>query len=184
MEDAAIIELYNARDERAIEETDRRYGRYCLTIAKNILSDEGGAQECVNDTWLAVWGLIPPEVPKCLRAFCGKITRNIALKAYARSTAKKRGGGETALVLDELYECTSGSDTEKEYEAKELSNVINDLLHTLPERECDIFIARYYFTYSVSEISKSHGLTENHVRTLLSRTRAKLRKLLKEASYI
>lgn len=180
MEDQLIIELYNQRDERAIAETEQSYGKYCFTIAINILSDDFAADECVNDTWLTLWGLIPPEVPKCLRAFCGKITRNLALVAYNKATAAKRGGKQTALALDELEDCISSSNVELEYETKELTRVINKLLRSLPEKESDIFVARYYFTYSTVEIAAKFGMSENHVRAVLSRTRKKLAKRLEK----
>lgn len=176
MEDQIIIELYNQRDERAIEETERSYGRYCFTIALNILSDDFAADECVNDTWLALWKLIPPEVPKCLRAFCGKITRNLALVAYNKMTAAKRGGGQTLLALEELDDCVSPDNVERKCEIKELSRAIDSFLRSLPEKECDIFVARYFFTYPIGEIATKLGMSENHVRAVLSRTRKKLAK--------
>ena len=182
MEDALIIELYNRRDERAITETDQKYGKYCFVIAKNILSDDGASEECVNDTWLTLWGLIPPEVPKCLRAFCGKITRNLALVAYNKAVAVKRGGGQTALAIEELDDCISPENVERECEIKELARVIDSFLRALPKKECDIFVARYYFTYPTGEIAAKFGMSENHVRAVLSRTRKKLAERLgKEA---
>ena len=182
MEDARIIELYNERDERAIVETEKSYGGYCFVIAKNILSDDGASEECVNDTWLTLWGLIPPEVPRCLRAFCGKITRNLALVAYNKATAAKRGGGQTALALDELDDCISPNCVEREFEIKELAKVIDVFLRSLPEKECDIFVARYYFTYPTDEIAARFGMSENHVRTVLSRTRKKFAERLEKGA--
>ena len=58
--------------------------------------------------------------------------------------------------------------------AKELAGVIDAFLRSLPEKECDIFVARYYFTYPTGEIAAKFGMSENHVRAVISRTRKKL----------
>ena len=102
MEDQTIIELYWARDEQAIRETEQKYGAYCRSIAHGILRSHQDAEECVNDTWLRAWNVIPPQRPFVLRAFLGKITRNLSLKVWERTRAQKRGGGQLPLVLEEL----------------------------------------------------------------------------------
>ena len=120
MEDHAIIELYWERSEDAISKTAAKYGGYCYTIAYNILSNNEDAEESVNDTWLAAWNTMPPRRPKLLAAFLGKMTRYISLDRWKNRTARKRGGGEVPLVLEELEECISGEDSvEKEYLQKE-----------------------------------------------------------------
>ena len=110
MNDAKIVQLYLVRDEQAIPETANKYGNYCTSIAKNILSNQEDAEECVNDTYLNTWNAIPPHKPKMLSTFLGKIVRNLAFNRYKHNTADKRGGGEIALVLDELASCVSGND--------------------------------------------------------------------------
>ncbi|MBR6259186.1 MAG: RNA polymerase subunit sigma-70, partial [Oscillospiraceae bacterium] len=105
MEDALIIELYWQRNEDAIKETDNKYGAYCFSVANNVLRDNGEAEECVNDTYLRAWNAMPPKRPSLLRAFLAKITRRLAFNRYDANAAKKRGGGETAAVLEELAEC-------------------------------------------------------------------------------
>ena len=102
MEDAQIVALYWARDEEALRETDRRYGPYCRTVAGRILTAPEEVEECVNDTWLRAWNVIPPQRPTRLRAFLAKITRNLALDRLKAQTRAKRGGGEAALALEEL----------------------------------------------------------------------------------
>lgn len=93
MEDGQIIELYWSRSERAIVETDARYGKYCYAIAYNILSSTEDSAECVNDTWLGAWRSMPPKRPSCLAAFLGRLTRNLALNRWRSRRAEKRGGG-------------------------------------------------------------------------------------------
>ena len=105
MEDERILELYFSRDEQAVVETDRKYGPYCFSLAHAILENEQDAEETVNDTYLHTWHAIPPRRPSVLRMFLAKITRNLAFTRWRRNTAQKRGGGEMALVLEELEGC-------------------------------------------------------------------------------
>lgn len=105
MEDNRIIDLYWAREEQALTETERKYGGYCRTIARNILKIHEDAEECVSDTWLNAWNAMPPKRPSVLSAFLGKITRNLAFDRWKAAHAEKRGGGSLPLALDELDEC-------------------------------------------------------------------------------
>ena len=131
MEDKQIISLYHARDERAIKETDAKYGRYCYRIAKNLLTLHEDAEECVSDTYLAAWNQMPPENPHLLSAFLSRIVRNIAISRFRRDRAKKRHDG-VELLLSELDDCIpSAENVEKTVEERELSNIISDWLDTL-----------------------------------------------------
>lgn len=175
-DDSTIISLYQARDEQAIAESSRRYGAYCMTVAHNILHNAQDEEECVNDTWLAAWNAIPPALPACLRAFLGRLTRNISTMRYRETHREKRGGCELPAALDELAGCVSdGTDVEAEYRAKELGESVARFLRSLPERDCDVFLCRYFYLYPPHEIADRMGMRENYVRTLLSRTRQKLR---------
>ena len=117
MEDAEIVDLYWQRDQQAIAETDKKYGAYCQHIAYAVCSDRLDAEECVNDTWLRAWGAMPDKRPTVLSTFLGKITRNLAINRFQRKTRKKRGGGETALALEELEDCIPAAlDVERRYE--------------------------------------------------------------------
>lgn len=185
MEDRQIVELYRQRNTDAIKETDSKYGAYCFSIADNILHSPEDAEECVNDTWLNAWNTIPPQKPVKLRMFLAKITRNLSFNRFNARSAQKRGGGETALVLDELAEClASESDVESAYDAKELGQCIQRFVRALPEREGNVFLRRYFFTEPVAAIAKRCGLTENNVMVILSRTRKKLKThLIKEGFF-
>lgn len=185
MEDCQIVELYWQRNVDAIRETDRKYGAYCFAIANNILHNAEDSEECVNDTWLNAWNAIPPQKPTKLQMFLAKITRNISFNLYNARAAQKRGGGEVALVLDELSEClASDSDVESEYESKELGQCIRHFVRELPERDGNVFVRRYFFTESVAQIARRYGLTDNHVMVILSRTRKKLKAhLVKEGFF-
>ena len=184
LEDSKIIKLFWDRDENAIKEVSDKYSAYCRSIAHNILGNVGDAEECVNDTFLQAWNSIPPHKPLFLRAFLGKITRNLSFNRYNYNNAEKRRHGEIALVLDELAECIGISSVENEIEAKELSAFINKFIRTLPHRDGNIFIRRYYFTESVKSISDRYGISENNVSVILNRTRAKLKKQLIKEGYI
>lgn len=180
MKDHEIVDLYWQRDPEAIRETGAKYGGYCFTIARNILADSRDTEECLNDTWLNAWNAMPEERPSFLAPFLGKITRNLAFNRYRARRAEKRGGGELPAVLEELAECASSADTHREVEALELGEAVNRFLHTLPERECSIFLRRYWFAEPASEIGGRYGLREGAVRSSLFRSREKLRNYLKE----
>lgn len=184
MEDQKIIELYFQRNTDAIKETDNKYGSYCFAIANNILHNNEDSEECVNDTWLNAWNAIPPQRPTILRMFLAKISRNLSFNRFEARNAEKRGGGEIHLVLDELAECIANeSDTEDEYLAKELEEIIRIFVRELPEREGNIFIRRYFFTEPISMISKRYGMTDNYVTVILSRIRKKLKGRLEKEGY-
>lgn len=180
MEDCAIVDLYWSRDPEAIRRTGEKYGGYCRSIARNILPDRRDAEECVNDTWLGAWNAMPENRPSLLAPFLGKITRNLALTRWQAARAEKRGGGELPLVLEELSECVSSADTLQTLEAVELEKEINRFLGTLPERECGVFLRRYWFTEPMADIARRYGMRENTVRTSLFRSREKLRRHLEK----
>ena len=182
MEDSKIIELYWQKNENAIKETSSKYGAYCFAIAENILHNKEDSEECVNDTWLKTWNAIPPHKPAKLQMFLAKITRNLSFNRFNARSAKKRGSGEIVMVLDELAECLANeSDVASEYEVRELGRCIRNFVRTLPERDGNVFVCRYFFTAPVAEIAKKYNLTENNVMVILSRTRTKLKNhLIKE----
>ena len=185
MEDYQIVGLYWKKDENAIKETSDKYGAYCFAIADNILQNTEDSEECVNDTWLNAWNAMPPQRPAKLRMFLAKITRNLSFNRFNARSAQKRGGGEIVLVLDELADClASETDVVSEYEAKELGQSIRKFVQSLPERDGNIFVRRYFFTEPIAQIAKKYGLTENNVTVILSRIRKKLKThLIKEGFF-
>lgn len=184
MEDARIIELYWQRDESAISITDRIYGPYCYQVAFNILSDRQDSEECVSDTWLRAWNVMPPQKPNRLKLFLAKITRNLSLDYLKNRNAQKRGGGELPLILEELQECiASFGDAEEEFYARELTRDVNAFVRSLPEREGNLFIRRYFFCESVEQIADRYGLTPGNAAVILSRTRRKLKVFLEQRGY-
>lgn len=179
MEDSGIIDLYFARDERAIAETETKYGSYCFAVANNMLCCREDSEECVSDTWLTAWNAMPPERPDVLRLFLARITRNHALNRYKSKNAEKRGGGQLPLVLDELAEVVAGSDTESAVDAAALRDAVNRFLGTLPERDRNVFIRRCFFTEDMTTVAKKCGISKNYAQVSLHRTREKLRAYLK-----
>ena len=179
MEDSKIIDLYWARKEQALSETDAKYGSYCRTIAHNILHNHEDTEECVSDTWLHAWNAMPPQRPGVLSAFLGRITRNLSFDRCKYQQAEKRGGGVLPLALDELGECIPArSGVEHELEHRELAAAIDAFLRTLPEKECNLFLRRYWYVDSIADIAARYGMKENTVKSVLFRTREKLRKYL------
>ena len=176
MTDAEIIDLFWNRDQAAITQTSKQYGNYCYAIANGILNNREDSEECLNDTWHRAWEAMPPQRPNKLSLFLGKITRHLAFDKYKMRKAQKRGGSEFSLVLDELDECIPSSITvEQTIEAEELERAINQFLHGLPERECSIFLLRYWHNKPLAEIASRFGMKGNNVKASLFRTRQKLK---------
>lgn len=184
MEDIQIIDLYWARDEQALRQTDVKYGAYCRAIAQNILYDPEDSEECVWDTWLAAWNAMPPQRPAILRAFLGRITRNLCFDRYKAAHAEKRGGGSVALALDELGQCVPAApDAQQAVEEQELAQTIDRFLRGLPARECNIFLRRYWYVDGIEQIADRYGLKQNTVKSILFRTREKLRSYLRKEGF-
>ena len=184
MDDRKIIELFFARDEKALSESQKKYGRYCESISKNILSSDEDAEEVLNDTLLSAWNSIPPEEPKSLKTYLGTLARNLSLDRYRKMKAEKRGGCEVSLCLEEAEEFLADTKSvSEEYEKREFIKFLNEFLHSLPERECDIFVRRYFYCDSTASIANRFGIKEPHVLVILSRTRKSLKKALQKGGY-
>ena len=184
MNDKSIIDLYFSRDEEAITQTDKKYGRYCYSIAYNILTNKEDAEESVSDTYMTAWRAIPPRRPSVLSTFLGKITRHISIDRWRERSASKRGGGEVTLALEELEDCVAGrQNVEMEYERKELIRAYVKFLDALPVTERRVFLRRYWYVDSIETIAKEFGFSQSKVKTMLHRTRAKLRKQLAEEGF-
>lgn len=181
MDDTKIVNLYWARSEDAITETAAKYGSYCRTISLHILADPDDADECVNDTYMRAWNSMPTHRPSHLAPYLAKLTRWLSLNRLREKNSLKHGGGELPVALDELAEILdSGLDTGKELELKELNRALRRLLDKLDKAERDVFLGRYWYVASVSEIAEKSGFTESKVKSMLHRTRKKLLQQLKE----
>lgn len=181
MDDSAIVDLYWQRSDMAISETDQKYGRYCHAIAYNYVANNEDAEECVNDTWFRAWNLMPDKRPSVLPAFLGNITRNIAISLYRTKSRKKRGGGEMELALEEMAECIPATaDLEREYESKEFETAIGNFVKGLSETEQKVFVSRYWYLASISEISRWLRFSQSKTKSILFRVRNKLRTYLQE----
>ena len=184
MDDNQIIELFFARDEGAIEAVQREYGGYCVSIARNILGARGAAEECVNDGWLKCWQSIPPQRPRSLKSFAGRIVRNLALSALRADTAQKRGGGQAALALDELSEVVSGGETpEGALDRAAFQAALDGFLDALPQRNRSLFLRRYWYLDSVEALAKRFSMSRTQVTTTLHRLRQRLRVHLEQEGF-
>ena len=180
MDDAGIIELYLARSQDAIVETDRKYGRLCRHIAMNILHNDEDSEECVNDTYFGVWNAIPPQMPSKLSAFISKIARNLALKKYDYITAAKRNP-EASSSLSELEECVSGRQSVEDIaENKRIEKAIGDFLWLQSVEKRTVFIRRYWYFDSIDDIAEHCGFTRSKVASMLHNTRRKLREYMEK----
>ncbi len=184
MHDNKIIEMLFARDESALAEIARKYGEYCRAAAKRVLDSDRDAEEILNDTYLRAWQSIPPERPVYLRLFLAKIARNLAINRLKEQSRQKRGGGEAELCLHELAEILPSPERiESEYEERELIKKINLFLRTLPERDANIFINRYFHIEPTDIIARRYGLTLANTQKIILRTRNKLKEHLIKEGY-
>lgn len=185
MEDDSIVNLYWARSENAISETSKKYGNYCYSIAYNILGNAEDADESVNDTYLDAWNNIPPHRPSILSTFLGKITRRISIDKWRGRTAEKRGGGEIVLILDELADCIpSNQSVEHEVETAELSHLIENFVMSLSPMERRVFVCRYWYLDTISDIAQRFGFTQSKVKMMLHRQRKKLLNCLEREAFL
>lgn len=173
MEDSGIIALFRQRDERAIAEFSASYKRMCVTAARAITENADDAEECFNDTCLALWNAIPPAEPSSLRSYALRITKNYALNLVKAKNRQKR-----SAILVELDECVSDSMPDRE--PGEIGALIDDFMESLPKKEAILFVRRYNCSQPVKEIAAATGMTENQVSKVLQKLRRKLRKHLEK----
>ena len=180
LEDSKIIELFFSRMEQAIAELSEKYGTVCTRIARNILKNNLDAEECVNDTYLAAWNTIPPQKPEPLRTYIFRIVRNIAIAKYHANTSEKRNSYYD-VALEELEDCLASFVTvEQEISANELSREIDSFLDALDRDSRVMFVRRYWYADSISDLAKIFQTSNNNVSVRLSRTRKKLKTYLKK----
>ena len=179
MDDGKIVDLYWARDEKAITESQRKYGRMLSSLSYSLLSSYEDAEECVNDTYLDAWNAMPEARPEFLGAFLSKITRRISIDRFRAKHREKRGGMNE--ILSELDECIPSEDrVERQYENMLLRDEINDFLYSQPKEKRVMFVLRYFYSKSVSEIARQISVGESKVKTTLFRMRKELQERLEE----
>ncbi len=184
MKDESIVNLFWERSEKAIEETDKKYGKLCVRLSTNILKNESDAEECVEDSYLALWNSIPDARPKNLSAYLCRIVKNLSFKKLEYLTAIKRKP-EYLLSLDELRDCVSGTDsTENNFDVSGLSEAINMFLRGLNNKERNIFLRRYWYYDSVKSIALDYNVKENNISAVLFKLRKKLKSFLEKEGYI
>ncbi len=185
MEDRKIVDLYFARSDQAVAETERKYGAYCRSIARNVLGSEPDAEECVSDAYLAAWNSIPPQKPQSLAAYVGKLTRRKAIDRLRETRSLKRGGGAVTLALEELDECIpAGTGVEEAVVRRELGEALRRFLAGLDRTDRTLFLLRYWYLCPVAEIASRLGYTQGKVKTRLFRTRKKLREFLEKEAFV
>ena len=184
MQDEQIVQLYWNRDQSAIAQTQIKYSAYLTKIAMNILADRQDSEESINDTYLAAWNSMPPQKPSVLSVYLSRLTRRISIDIFRRRTSQKRQGSQYAISLSELDETVSGGTTpEEEVESAQLAQTISDFLRTLPADERNTFIGRYYYMDSLKDVAAYCGMGEAKAKSMLYRTRQKLKLYLEKEGY-
>ncbi len=179
MQDEAIVELYWQRDERAINETEMKYGKYLLKIAENILLNREDSQECVNDTYLKAWNLMPPNRPGVLSVFLKRITRFVSIDKFRRRNTSRQKASEYTIALEELRECEYAEDSmDAHVDQMYVTECIRRYLNTLPMEKKNIFVGRYFYMDSVKDIAGKMHLSESNVKVQLYRMRQDLKAYL------
>ena len=180
MEDKEIMALFRARSEQAIEELELSYGSLVRALARNILCDARDVEEAVSDTYLALWNSIPQNEPEILRPYVCRVARNVCIARLRRMTAQKRDSTCDA-ALDELAELIPVRETaESLFDAKELSAAVDRFLDEVSYDDRYLFMRRYWYADSVSDIAKSMDLNPHRVTVRLSRIRKRLSNYLKK----
>lgn len=146
-------------------------------MAYNILGNAEDAEECVNDTLLSVWNAIPQTIPENLKAFVCRIARNTALKKLEYNTAEKRSPN-AAVSLAELEEIIPDKRASSDDAGENISEAISEFLLLQKPEIRRVFIRRYWFFDSVSDIAKRFSYSESKVKSMLFHTRKKLKNYL------
>jgi len=184
LEDQKIIDLYWQREEKAITETDRKYGKYLMTIAYNILHNDPDSEECLNDTYLGTWNAIPPAKPTLFQVFLSKIMRNTAVVRYKKNHAQSRVPSEMTVSLDELEGYIPYQPSvEEDYDVYRLSRLLSEYLRKMSEKRAFIFICRYYCADRISDIAAMLHVSESTVYRELDEIKKGLREILIKEGY-
>lgn len=181
MQDQTILDLFMSRSERAVDETQRKYGAYCTSVAMNVLHNEQDAEEIVNDTWMWMWQHIPPDCPPDVRRYIARVARNMAISRWRYLHADKRDRS-LEVVLEEADDCCPGLD-ESEENAAVLRDSLNDFLHGLKKSDRVMFVLRYWHTESVTDIGAALHMKPSAVSRRLQFLRDKLKRYLAERGY-
>lgn len=180
MEDSRIIQLFFQRDEKAIEEVSKKYSGYCFKIVWNVLYNKEDCEECLNDVWFTLWSRIPPDRPRYLSVFAGKIARGFAIDCYRKKKAAKRMDSHMISIEEEVGEICGEYSMEKEIDSYQIREILNEFLGSLSRKDRDIFVRRYWYMDSIREIAQRHHITEANVKSNLLRSRRKLLKTMKK----
>lgn len=183
MEDEEIINLFFDRKEQALDETRQKYGRRLFRTSNNLLKNIQDAEECVSDTLLKAWNVIPPSRPNVLGAFLAKIARNLSINKWKAKRAVRRGGGEMDLLFSELEDCISSGKVgvpEQVYESQLVTQNINDFLTSIDQQARVAFVLRYFYGENILDICERCNMSESKVKSLLFRTRKKLKSHLEK----
>lgn len=184
MEEREIVELFNNRDEKAVQEVDKKYKNYLLKVLDRMLPNKEDQMEALNDTYMAAWKSIPPNNPIYLRLYLARIAKNIAINVIKRDNSNKRISSQLIDVLDDMGEIVDKRVLpEDEVIQEELTENINIFLKKLPDLDRRIFIRRYWSMESIEEISKHFKISKSNVKVKLYRVRKKLCETLRKGGY-
>lgn len=179
MDDSKIIELFFARNQEAIQQTDKVYGRRLFLLADRIVRNEQDAEESVSDTYMKAWENIPPTRPAFFYAYLAKICRFLSMGKLDWNNAAKRKA-ELVELSAEMENCIPDVSREMQIQSQELGALMNEFLGTLSDENRRIFMRRYWYAESIAEIAQRFGLGQSNVKTKLMRTRNALRLFLEK----
>ena len=182
MTDQEITERLVRRDEAALAEIKKRYGRVCMNIAYSVLKSKEDAEEILSDTLLTVWNRIPPDCPENLCGYVCKICRLKANERYRRNTRQMRNSA-AAVSIDELGDCIASADTETDFSESELTRLLDLFLSLQSAENRNIFVCRYFYNMKYGEIAKNYGIGLSRVKMSVMRTKAKLKEFLSKEGY-
>lgn len=156
--------------EKVLPLSHRLFG-LCVKIIGN--NDE--AKDALQDIFVKLWTSRDSlESIKNIEAYAVTITRNYCLD-------KLRLRKEN-ISIEKIYLYDDSEDqVNLEYTENYKLNLINSALTELTPNQQKVFVMRDIERMSFEEISINLGITEENIRVSLSRSRKKLKELVKEA---
>ena len=178
--DSEILSLLKDRREEGIQQMEAAYGHYIRKTAFGILRNEEDAREVENDVYLRLWNQTEADGVTDLKAWTGTVSRRLAIDRLRARSALRREGAGYGEVLEELAELLPDPGISDPADALALQNALDGFLRSLPLKQRQLFLCRYWYGMSVKECRKAFGMKESAVKTALMRSREKLRVCLKQ----
>lgn len=176
LSDPQVVELVLAGQTALFEILMRRHNERLYRAARAIVLDEREAEDVVQQAWVNAYAH--------LRQFDGRaqlstwLTRITVNEAIARA---RRQGRYRSLDADDpapvaaLARRQAPPDPERQAFSRELAALLESAVDALPDGAREVFVLREVQGLSTAETAAALGVSDDVVKTRLSRARASLR---------